>query len=328
MLHFRRVYNERSEAIELIKLMDSIVKRNTWHIKSIGGEITLNTGKKRMFPDVIVYGDAARTQVLQGWEIKMPDMPITDSAFIADAWRKADVLGVNSCFIWNFAHGVLYIKNDEGWTKAKEWDKLSNIRTRPDVVTHRGDWETVISDVLKEINEYFVSGNLRPARIGDIITDTVLMELIERNKDVTAEHIQQMGVKNTVITAHILHWWRSVEKEYSFDGSDKFSVYAKFILLNWINKITFAHMIKGNHNPAKVIEKINEGTKPAEALMIFREITDKCDFYNIFEAVPYGEMLPETTWLDLTDYNAFLSENGLDQKPATSICIDFQNGAA
>ena len=238
-------HNERSEAIELIKLMDSIVKRNTWKIKSIGGESTLNTGKKRMFPDVFVYGDTTRTQVLQGWEVKMPDVPITDSAFIADAWRKADVLGVNSCVIWNFAYGVLYIKNTDGWVKAKEWDKTKHIRTRLDVGTYRADWEIVIFDILKAINEYFTSGDLRPSRIGDIITDTVMMEIIERNKEITAEYIQAEGVKNTVITSHISHWWRSVEKEYNFDGTDKFSVYAKFILMNWISKITFAHMIKG-----------------------------------------------------------------------------------
>ena len=118
MSRFTKVNNERSEAIELIKLMDSIVKRKTWQIKSIGGESTLNTGQKRMFPDIFVYGDTARTQVLQGWEVKMPDVPITDSAFIADAWRKADVLGVNSCVIWNFAYGVLYIKDPDGWVKA------------------------------------------------------------------------------------------------------------------------------------------------------------------------------------------------------------------
>ena len=33
--------NERSEAIELIKIMDVIVKRNTWKIKTVGGERTL-----------------------------------------------------------------------------------------------------------------------------------------------------------------------------------------------------------------------------------------------------------------------------------------------
>jgi len=130
MARFAKVNNERSEAIELIKLMDSIVKRNTWQIKSIGGESTLNTGKQRMFPDVFVYGDVARIQILQGWEVKMPDVPITDSTFVTDAWRKADVLGVNSCVIWNFTYGVLYLKNADVWNKMREWDATSHIQER------------------------------------------------------------------------------------------------------------------------------------------------------------------------------------------------------
>ncbi|MCL2752592.1 MAG: hypothetical protein FWE44_00405 [Defluviitaleaceae bacterium] len=325
MPRFAKVNNERSEAIELIKLMDSIVKRNTWQIKSIGGESTLNTGKKRMFPDVFVYGDTTRTQVLQGWEVKMPDVSITDSAFIADAWRKADVLGVNSCVIWNFAYGVLYIKNSDGWVKTREWDKTKHIRTRPDVETHRADWESVITEILYDINGFFTSGELRPAKIGDIITDTVMTELLKRNNAITAEHIKVEGIKNTVITAHISHWWRSVEKEYKFDGTDKFSVYAKFVLINWINKITFAHMIKGNHNPAAAVEEITEEITPLDALKTFDEITEKCDFYNIFEAVPFGEYLPIATWTDLTDYNAFLSENGLAQIPHTALQSVLEN---
>jgi hypothetical protein len=42
MPRYAKVNNERSEAIELIKLMDATVKRNTWQIKSIGGESTLD----------------------------------------------------------------------------------------------------------------------------------------------------------------------------------------------------------------------------------------------------------------------------------------------
>ena len=306
MARFVKVNNERSEAIELIKLMDSIVKRNTWQIKSIGGESTLNTGSKRMFPDVFVYGDTARIQVLQGWEVKMPDVPITNPDFIHDAQRKADVLGVNSCFIWNFSCGVLYVKNDKTWNKVREWNQTSHIRTRPDVVTYKADWEALIPEILSELNSFFVSGKLRPARIGDIITDTIFTEIIERNKLLTAEHLRDTGVRNTVITAYISQWWRGVEKEYKFDEADKFAAYAKFILLNWVNKLTFANMIKGNHNPAAAVESIDENISPTEALEIFKTITEQCDFYNIFEGIQFSDILPPATWTDLTDYNAFL----------------------
>ena len=325
MARFVKVNNERSEAIELIKLMDSIVKRNTWQIKSIGGESTLNTGSKRMFPDVFVYGDTARIQVLQGWEVKMPDVPITNSEFIHDAQRKADVLGVNSCVIWNFSCGVLYVKNDKTWNKVREWNQTSHIRTRSDVVTYKADWEALIADILKDLNSFFASGELRPARIGDIITDTIFTEIIERNKIITAEHIKNAGVRNTVITAFVSQWWRGVEKEYKFDEADKFVAYAKFILLNWVNKLTFANMIKDNHNPAAAVESIDEDITPTAALAIFKDITDKCDFYNIFEAIQFSDILPNATWTDLTDYNAFLYENGLSQIPQSALQSVLEN---
>ncbi|MDR3349106.1 MAG: hypothetical protein LBO03_05815, partial [Acidaminococcales bacterium] len=319
MPRYAKVNNERSEAIELIKLMDAIVKRNTWQIKSVGGESTLNTGNQTMFPDVLVYGDNARTQILQGWEVKMPDVPITDSAFVADAKRKADVLRVNSCVIWNFSYGVMYVKSADSWSKVREWDRTSHIRTRADVATYKSDWESLIGEMLREINGFFASGELRPAKIGDIVTDSIFAELIRRNKNLTAEHIQNASVTNTTIAAHISQWWRSVEKEYKFDETSRYSAYAKYVLLNWINKFTIANMIKGNHNPATVVESIDEDMLPADALKVFEEITAQCDFFNVFESVPYSELLPAATWTDLTDYNAFLSENGLAQIPQSAL---------
>jgi hypothetical protein len=319
MAQYAKVNNERSEAIELIKLMDSIVKRNTWQIKSVGGESTLNTGKQRMFPDVFVYGDTARTQILQGWEVKMPDVLISDSDFIHDAWRKADVLGVNSCVIWNFTYGVLYTKNEDGWAILREWNNTAHIHTRADVVTYRADWEALIDDILSELNSYFQNGELRSAKIGDIITDTVFAELLKRNKAITAEYLRDVSITNTVITAHVSVWWRSVGKEYKFDETDPYSAYAKYVLLNWINKFTFANMIKDHHNPASVVESINAEMPAIDALKVFTEITEECDFFNVFGAMPFGEILPESAWIDLTDYNAFLSENGLTQISQTAL---------
>ncbi|MCL1880815.1 MAG: hypothetical protein FWF76_01400 [Oscillospiraceae bacterium] len=325
MARFVKKNNERSEAIELIKLMDSIAKRNTWRIKSVGGESTLNTGNKRMFPDVFVYGDTSRIQILQGWEIKMPDVPITDSVFIHDAQRKADVLGVNSCVIWNFSFGVLYIKSDDTWSKTKKWSSTNHIRTRADVDTYKSDWEALISEILGELNGFFISGELHPARIENIVIDTVFTEIIERNKATTAEHLKNAGVRKTAITAYITRWWETVKSEYKFDENDKFSAYSKFILLNWINKFTFANMIKNNHNPASAVETIDEDIKPDEALKVFTEITEKCDFFNIFKTIKHSDILPVSTWADLTDYNAFLYENGFSQISQTVLQSVLEN---
>lgn len=311
--------NERSEVIELIKLMDSVAKRNNWQIKSIGGESTLNTGSKCMFPDILVYGDLSRTQILQGWEVKMPDVPITDTTFIHDAQRKANVLRVNSCFIWNFSYGVLYVKNKDTWEKIREWDETCYIHSRTDVMTFKSDWETSIVGILSQLNAFFAEGDLQPAGIGEIVANTIFTEILNRNKGIVAEFLQASGIKNTTITAYISQWWRGVEREYRFDQNNPYTGYAQTILLNWINKFTFAHLIKRNHNPARAVEDIDKDVSPTDALRVFEKITAQCDFFNIFEAVLYSDFLPDATWTDLTDYNAFLSENGLDNIPQTAL---------
>ncbi|MCL1848591.1 MAG: hypothetical protein FWF83_02820 [Clostridiales bacterium] len=322
---FTKVNNERSEAIELIKFMDSIVKKNTWSIKSIGGESTLNTGDERMFPDIIVFGDLARTQILQSWEVKMPDVPITDAALIMDAQRKAEVLRLNSCLIWNFSYGVLYQKRDEGWHILREWNQTSFIRKRSDVEYYKAEWESLVQTILTDLNDFFLSGELHPARIGDIVTDTVFVEFITRNKGITAEQLRRMATKRTTIHAYISQWWRGVRKEYQFDETDPYQAYAKYLLMNWMNKFTFAHLIKRNHSPAGIIETIDDDDSPASALIAFSEITEKCDFHHVFEAVMYGESIPVSTWEDLVDYNAFLTENGIDQISQSALRATLEN---
>ena len=85
--------NERSWAIELITKINSIANDNDLFIKRAGGESTISTGHgNTMFPDVILYGDTAQSILLQGWELKMPDVPIEDDTFIKDAQRKAIAL--------------------------------------------------------------------------------------------------------------------------------------------------------------------------------------------------------------------------------------------
>lgn len=82
--------NERSWAIEMISQINLIADKNDLKIKRAGGESTISYNQgKSMFPDVILYGDKELTSILQGWELKMPDVPITDEVFIKDAQRKA-----------------------------------------------------------------------------------------------------------------------------------------------------------------------------------------------------------------------------------------------
>jgi len=154
---------------------------------------------------------------------------------------------------------ILYIKSEMGiWVKTKEWSQTSHIKTRSDVTVYKSDWEKLIEEILFELNEFLISGKLRSLKLSDIISDSIFIEIISRNKTFTAEYLKSKSIKNTTIKSYISQWWKNMEKEYKFDENDPFLAYSKFILLNWINKFTFAHLIKRNHNPAVLVETITE----------------------------------------------------------------------
>jgi hypothetical protein len=70
----------------------------------------------------LLYSDVSMSQLLQGWELKMPDTAISDVAFIKDATRKAKALGLDSFILWNFKDCHLYTKQRDGsFTIMKTW---------------------------------------------------------------------------------------------------------------------------------------------------------------------------------------------------------------
>lgn len=150
--------NERSWAIDLITVANQILTKNNLFIKKVGGESTISTNEsKSMFPDVILYGDLEQTIILQGWELKMPDVAIEDEAFVKDAQRKARALNLNSCLIWNFTYAVLYVKDEnDKFNIVKQWNDTNFIHTREDVFLYRKEWESLLENILFEVNEYFL----------------------------------------------------------------------------------------------------------------------------------------------------------------------------
>ena len=155
--------NERSWAIELISEINSIADNNDLIIKRAGGESTISIGKRRrMFPDVILYKDRQLNTIIQGWELKMPDVPINDEAFVNDAQRKARALGLTSCVIWNFTFARFYVLNNQSDTfeVVREWEN-SNIVSRNDVAKYRCDWESTLQDLVITVNDYLRHNNIK-----------------------------------------------------------------------------------------------------------------------------------------------------------------------
>lgn len=306
--------NERSWAISMIS--DINIKLQTLDLRIVraGGESTISTGHQSMFPDVLLYGDEDQSQILQGWELKLPDTLITDTTFIEDAQRKAQSLSLNSYFIWNFTAGVLYVKNENGvFEIAKQWNETSHIQTRDDVERYKHEWLPIIERILIEINEYLVTGAIRGAEIGDLLSDTIVAKIIERNKALVSNELHQISATNTRIGAFLSVWWNDVQSEFASDEVNMFSAYAKAVLLNWTNRIIFAHLIKSHHNAALGVQTLDFNTSVNQANLVFEQITNACDFFSIFSGMEHNNYLPERSWHDLMDLNIFLTDNGVHQ---------------
>lgn len=276
--------NERSWAIDLITKINLIAKKNDLVIKKAGGENTISIGRgNTMFPDVVLYGDDEQSVILQGWELKMPDVPIEDETFIKDAQRKAIALNLNSCLIWNFTYAVLYVREDgNSFTKLKQWDATNHIHTRQDVDIYRFDWEKLLEEIITEVNGYFVSGQFRNAPLGQIISESTITTLIQRNKEVVANSLRTNAIRDSVMDAYIDNWWLGVKSEYAQDESDKYKAYAKTVILNWANRIIFAHIIKYRQNGAMMVDEINYHKTPNEANTILKRLLKDVIFIMCF----------------------------------------------
>jgi type I restriction-modification system DNA methylase subunit len=306
--------NERSWAIELISQINQFSKENDLIIKHAGGESTVSEHRgQNMFPDVILYGDHDLSSILQGWELKMPDVPINDEDFVYDAQRKARALGLNSCVIWNFTYAKLFIYNDENkeFQEKRKWQNL-DIKTRNDVQLYKVNWEKTLRSVLTSVNEYLVSGDLKKSFIGEVLTKTSIATLVNEHKAGVANVLQKAANENSVMSAYIDNWWKEIKTEYKGDEIDKYSAYAKSVIINWSNRIIFAHLIKRRQQSAFAIDSLNYTSTPSDGNQIFREITEKSDFFNIFGPVEYNECLPIQTWIALIELSLILKDSPID----------------
>ena len=300
--------NERSWAIELISQINQFSTDNDLIIKHAGGESTVSEHRgQNMFPDVILYGDYDLSSILQGWELKMPDVSINDADFVHDAQRKASALNLNSCVIWNFTHVRLYVFDDNRheFTERKKWDN-NIIKTRDDVQRYKSKWEQTLQSVLTTVNDYLISGQVKKTFIGDVLATTSISRLVSENKYSVAAHLRKMANRDAIMGARLETWWKDIKSEYEGDEDDKFPAYAKSVIINWANRIIFAHLIKHWQMSAYSIDELDYDITPKDGNNIFKSITEKSDFYNIFAPMPYNDCLPEKTWASLVELSLFL----------------------
>lgn len=302
------VYNERSWAIDLISEINQLAPTIMGPIKRAGGEWTVSNMVSNLFPDVLLFGDADSQITLQGWELKMPDTPINDAELLQNASAKAKALGVNSFVVWNVTHACLYVKDGtDAFVPHRTWNNITEILARDEVASRKTEWVAGLRMILTELNEYLQQGVIRGRTIVETLSDYSLAELILSHAHEVERKIQDVLRRDSRLDADVTQWWATIRTEYP-PHSSAYHVLAQINLVNWINKIVFAHVLKSSFSPAAKVEQIGQTASPEQALSIFEEISNQCNFLNIFKSSIGEHILPDNAWNTLKQFNIFLSQ--------------------
>lgn len=309
-------YNERSWAIDLIGHLKKLSAEGGQPVRDAGGELTISTGDGSRFPDVLLYGDLDSARILQGWELKMPDTPIDDVAFVDDAADKADLLGLDSFVLWNVTEAVLYTRgDDQTFAPNHRWSDLADIRTRTAALGARARWENLATEILAYVNDLFARNALEGRRFIDAYRSGGITELIFRNTGSVAETLIAESRSDGAFRAEITVWWARNKAEYG-STRDKFEVLAQSILSDWIGKFLFAHVLQARREEAHAVDDIGSDHTPEQALVVFQNLSEQCNFYTIFGQRLGSKCLSDQAWLDLRQLNVLLSSlrlGGIEQ---------------
>ena len=119
------IFNERAWAIQIISEINKIVsdKSVNYAVKSAGGEFgTASTSSTVLFPDVILFGDARESLIIQGWELKTPETDIGNVHLMENAKEKAHRMKTTSFVLWNGRIAILYVHDTlKGWQEFHRW---------------------------------------------------------------------------------------------------------------------------------------------------------------------------------------------------------------
>lgn len=316
------VYNERSWAIDVISEINKWANDRDVIIKRAGGENTINIDNIN-FPDVLLYGDSFAGIILQGWELKMPDTDIHNIDFIEDAYLKAKKLNLNSFLVWNVNQANLYKIVNENKKIIKTWT-IGDKCKRENVQQKERYWKEVLYDILNDLCFLFENNNIKSTQNIDAITGKTISEIILNNYMEVSDYIIDYCSDNAILNDEINVWWFSARNEYE-KNSNKYDTLAKLVLTSWMNKFIFANLLKKDYRTAYIINNIDEDTSINDAINIIKQISDECDFKNIFQPQLAEHCIPKITWMTLVDFNNFLIDNRLEKLDTNVVHMMLKN---
>ncbi len=297
-------YNERSWAIDIISEINLFSEKIDKTIKRAGGESTISTGKKRFFPDVLLFG--ASSDILMGWELKMPDTSISDEEFIQNAKEKAVILGVNGFLLWNAKEAVVYLLKDGEYQPSKSWDTSKGIiNSRKDIERNREIWIEYLHQILKKLNTLFESGTIQSKPLIDSFKDNSIVNFILNSTNSIALELESASLRDRKFKAEANVWWRVFKNSY-YKDSKQWETLSEIVLINWIHKIIFANILTAFRDDAKIVYDIDSNTTANEASEIFKTISSTCDYWNIFQPQLGEEYITNEAWLNIVELNSLL----------------------
>lgn len=301
-------YNERSWAIDLIGHIKSLSNKNNRSIKDAGGEQTVRVDGGSLFPDVLLFGDRETARILQGWELKMPDTSIDDTEFRRNAEVKANALGLDSYVLWNVSYAHLYVRNrsSNGFVRSYTWNALSDIDARSKVSSNRARWEALATEIFNYLNDLFDRGELEGRQFVEAYRSGGVTSLILENVSEVRDVIVDTTRRQSVFRAQVAIWWNNYRAEYG--GTDKELVLAKVIISNWIGKLLFANILRETDSRAHIVSTITEDTTPPDALTIFQQLSEECNFWTIFSDSLGLSIITERVWKQLMQFNRLLCD--------------------
>ncbi len=299
-------YNERSWAIDVIVEINRYCSERFRAVRRAGGEYTLTGVSHSLFPDVLLFGDSGGTVVQQGWELKMPETPINDRALLEGAERKAQRLGLDSYVVWNAKDAALYVKEESGAFRCCDTWTSGDIRRRADVESHRGVWAVLARRIIDRVNELLEYGTVHGTRPEVAVSDNLLVDYVSHFEHRLADEVTRAVQRDATFSAELNVWW--LVNKWEHPGCEPSQAIARVNLLNWMNRILFAHYMKRFHNAARRVESIVPGVSVDTAVEIFNGISESCDFMNVFRPAPGQHYVDSETWGGLVELNAFLND--------------------
>ena len=312
--------NERSEGGELISEANLIFNQNDWKMKKAVGELSLKTKNARdsrnetLFPDVIIFEDENKLKPLMGWELKMPDVSIDDNEFISNARDKADRLGTSVFVLWNFQYVSIYIRNnDRTWNNYPTvvFDNYKEIlNSRVSVQSNPIVWKKQLYEILSYLNQCLVEEKFKGVPIEFNISNYV-ETITKKLTPITADFIVKSG--NHRLLEYIKYWVKTEKAE--LENIDKINTvekyaesYAKNIIIKWINRLIFAHLLREKNNSINtLLVEFSENENIYQLKESLNSVVMTTDFFTIFHVDEYEVILPVEVIANLNEFNLYLA---------------------